>query len=83
MNLDEIYKVVCKADDYPNQPPRVYRLQKGDSFVLSHVEERYKVGMHFQNHPNLIVTRIYYTPKKWWQFWKRRKVLGYEIECIE
>lgn len=27
--------------------------------------------------------RAVYADKKWWQFWKRKKPVGYELMCIK
>lgn len=29
-----------------------------------------------------MVTEIIWSKKKWWQFWKKKKVLGYHIEVL-
>ena len=32
---------------------------------------------------NFIWIKTYYTSKQWWEFWKRKKIIGYEIMCIK
>ena len=27
--------------------------------------------------------KTYYSSKKWWQFWKRKKPISYEVMCIK
>lgn len=78
--MNEIYKVVTKAEDYPNGV-RVYALKKGDRiyFVGNH---DVKVGDKYKDHP-AIVSRIVYKPKKWWQFWKKKEMVGYQVMWVE
>lgn len=76
---DGIYKVVCRAEDYPSTQPRFYKLSSGDSFVLMDRENIVKPGDEYKNYP-AFVTRVIYEPRKWWQFWKRKRQLGYVIQ---
>lgn len=73
------------ADGYcPNQALRYVKLRAGDKFtVLYRQDDNYKPGQKYQGFDNLIVERLIYSPKKWWQFWKRRKVIGYTVMCIK
>lgn len=32
---------------------------------------------------NFIWIKTYYTSKQWWEFWKRKKIIGYEVMCIK
>ena len=32
---------------------------------------------------NFLFTKTYFTKKKWWQFWKRKKPVLYEVFCIK
>ena len=32
---------------------------------------------------NFIWIKTYYTSKQWWEFWKRKKIIGYEIMYIK
>ena len=77
--MDKIYKVITKAEDYPNGA-RVYALHKDDCiyFVGNH---NVKVGDKYKDHP-AIVSRIDYKPKKWWQFWKKKEMVGYQVMWI-
>lgn len=71
--MNEIYKVVIKAEDYP-RGARVVKLEKGDSFYLVG-SRNVKVGDKYKDYP-AIISRIDYEPKKWWQFWKKKKMIG-------
>ena len=77
--MNKIYKVVTKTEDYSNDI-RVHALEKGDCiyFVGSH---NVKVGDKYKDHP-AIVSRIYYKSKKWWQFWKKKEMVGYQVMWI-
>lgn len=32
---------------------------------------------------NFIWIKTYYTSKQWWEFWKCKKIIGYEVMCIK
>ena len=74
--MKEIYKVVLKAEDYPNSV-RAVKLDRGDGFYLVG-SRNVKVGDKYEDYP-AIVSRIDYKPKKWWQFWKKKEMLGCQI----
>ena len=73
------------VDDYcPNNTLRYVKLCAGDTFTISNRQgENFKPGQKYLGFDNLMVYRIIYAPKKWWQFWKRRKVIGYIVMCIK
>lgn len=77
--MNTIYKVVTKAEDYPNGA-RINALKKGDClyFVGNH---NVKIGEKYKDHP-AIVSRIDYKPKKWWHFWKKKEMIGYQIMWV-
>lgn len=77
--MNTIYKVETKAGDNPNSI-RVHALKTGDCiyFVGNH---NVKVGDKYKDHP-AIVSRIDYKPKKWWQFWKKKEMMGYQVSWI-
>lgn len=77
--MNEIYKVVTKAEDYPNYV-RVVPLKKGNTFYLVGSRD-VKVGDKYESYP-AIISRIYYKPKKWWQFWKKKEMIGCQILWI-
>lgn len=74
--MNNIYKIVTKAEDYPNYA-RVAQLQKGDGFYLVG-NRNVEVGKKYEDYP-AIVSRIDYKPKKWWQFWKKKEMIGCQI----
>ena len=74
--MKEIYKVVLKAEDYPNSV-RAVKLDRGDGFYLVG-SRNVKVGDKYEDYP-AIVSHIDYKPKKWWQFWKKKEMLGCQI----
>lgn len=56
---------------------RAVPLQAGDSIFIAS-SDPVKVGDQYENYPAKI-NCIYYEPKKWWQFWKKKKQLGYSV----
>ena len=32
---------------------------------------------------NFLWIKTHYATHKWWQFWKRKKVVGYEVMCMK
>ncbi len=75
--MDTPYKIVIKADDYPESADRVMPLGKGDSIFITSSEPVH-VGDTYKNY-NALISEIFYTPKKWWQFWKKKEQLGYQV----
>ena len=72
-----IYKLETKADDYPFAP--VYKeLEQGDQFVIRDNGENYKIGARIKDYP-AAVHKILYYPKKWWQFWKKKRPAAYIV----
>ena len=60
-----------------NISPRARLLESGDViFICS--RDPVKIGEQYQDYP-AFVSRIICEPKKWWQFWKRKKQIGYEV----
>ena len=75
--MEIMYKATTKANEYPNNNVHVQPLKSGDViFIFS--QEPVKIGNQYKNYPAFI-SRIIYEPKKWWQFWKRKKQFGYEV----
>lgn len=62
---------------------RCVKLSKGDSVSVLHTDKSYSIGDQYDGFKNLIVTKILYKPKKWWQFWKRKHIIGYEVTCMK
>ena len=77
--MNKIYKAITKAEDYPNGA-RVCALHKGDCIYIVGNHD-VKVGDKYKDQP-AIVSRIDYKPKKWWQFWKKKEMAGYQIIWI-
>ena len=58
---------------------RLYKLNYGDIFFLKcDIKE---IQPYIDNN-TLKIIETYYQPKKWWQFWKKKKVMGYKVMCI-
>ena len=74
--MSGFYKVVTRAEDYPSHA-RVAPLKKGDGFYLVGSRD-VKAGDQYENYP-AIVSRVDYKPKKWWQFWKKKEMIGCQI----
>lgn len=72
------YKIVSKASDYPANISHAYPLQSGDTIVIQDVTP-VKVGDKYKNFHARVI-QIFYKPKKWWQFWKKKEQLGYMVE---
>lgn len=57
---------------------RVMGLQYNDAFSIIVAEDEifpYKVGDQYKDY-DTYVEKIFYSSKKWWQFWKKTKVIG-------
>lgn len=77
--MNENYKFVTKTEDYSNGV-RVYTVKKGD-FIYFVGNDNIKVGDKYKDLP-AIVSRIDYKPKKWWQFWKKKEMIGYQVMWV-
>lgn len=75
------YKVKIKAEDYPTGAIRVYKCTSGDELYIDDKENIVKVGDKFRDYP-AVIAEVYYEPKKWWQFWKRKKQVGYRVRWL-
>lgn len=80
-NEKGVYKVETRADDYPTDAVRVHKLSSGDEIYVGAADNIVHVGDKFKDYP-AIVTEVYYAPKKWWQFWKRKKQIGYSVRWL-
>lgn len=62
---------------------RCHKLSSGDVIYISDTDgyNTVKVGEKFKNYP-AIVSEICYSSKRWWQFWKRKKQLGYFVRWL-
>lgn len=68
----EILKEISK-----NMKARAVPLESGYVIFIAS-QEPVKIGGRYKDYPAFI-SRIIYEPKKWWQFWKRKKQIGYEV----
>ena len=57
---------------------RVALISSGDVIWMSYNGEIYKLGDKYKDF-NAIISGVDYEPKSWWQFWKKKKILGYRI----
>lgn len=77
--MSELRKLVYEADSYPNSVQAVL-LQKGDTMWVRATSDNpvYQVGDGYQvGNQRFEVSRIYYPPRHWWQFWEKKKPVGY------
>lgn len=75
--MNDAYNVVTKVKYYHDGVVRAVKLNKGDVFYLVG-SRNVKVGDKYEDYP-AIVSRIDYKPKKWWQFWKKKEMIGCRI----
>lgn len=76
-NQHEVYSLECRPEDYPNITS-FKKLERGDVFVIRDNGEKYRAGDRVKDYPATVL-RILYYPKKWWQFWKKKKPFAYII----
>ena len=57
---------------------RVALISSGDVIWMSYNGEIYNIGDKYKDF-NAIISGVYYESKSWWQFWKKKKILGYRI----
>ena len=76
--MQEIKVCDIRIAECPSNGKTVVRkLQKGDSFFIAS-KERVRIGDSYSV-PCAIITEIFYEPRKWWQFWKKKKQLGFMV----
>ena len=77
-----MYKIVVKAEEYHGRLDdnlvRAVPLQTGDSIFIAS-SNPVNVGDQYKGYA-AIIAEVYYEPKKWWEFWKKKKQLGYRVE---
>lgn len=80
--MKTMYKIVVKAEDYhgrlDDNLERAVPLQTGDSIFIAS-SNPVNVGDQYEGYA-AIITEVYYEQKKWWEFWKKKKQLGYRVE---
>lgn len=81
--MKEVYQVTIKAEDYPDANPRVIEAHNVSIYIAVKNNETfpYTVGDKYKDY-NAVVEEIIYTPKKWWEFWKHKKVLSAVIRFL-
>ena len=57
---------------------RVALISSGDVVWIGYDGDTYKLGDKYKDF-NAIISGVYYESKSWWQFWKKKKILGYRI----
>ena len=70
-------KLECKVNGYQ----RLCRVSQGDSIYIKD-SIPVQIGDKYKDYNNTIVSRIDYMPKKWWQFWKPKKQIGYVVSFL-
>ena len=60
---------------------RMVELSCGDTFTIRDELNIFKPGEQYKNYP-AFVKSVVYSPKKWWQFWRRKKKFGYVVEWV-
>lgn len=82
--MKTMYKAAVKAEDcYGRLDENVVRavpLQTGDSIFIAS-SDPVKVGDQYDDYV-AIISQVYYEPKRWWEFWKKKKQLGYRVEWV-
>ena len=80
--MGDFYKVVIDAKAYPDTPPRCIKIEKGDVILISNTDsDMLSVGDMYKNY-NAVVSEVLKEPRRWWQFWRKPMVLGYEITFL-
>ena len=74
---------VVKRVEEPNVIPdlRIYELLNGDTVAISKqiVTGNLHIGGRWEQYPYMTCVRKVYVSSRWWQFWKWRKLVGYEM----
>ena len=66
---------------YDSVYKRGYKCTSGDELYIYDEENIVKVGDKFRDYP-AVIAEVHYKPKKWWQFWKRKKQVGYRVRWL-
>lgn len=75
--INLLYKYEIRADDYPNSTVKAIPIFKGDPIIIQS-KEKVTIGQKYKEYPARI-SEIIYFPKKWWQFWKKKRQWGYKV----
>ena len=57
---------------------KVALISSGDVVWMGYDGDTYKLGDKYKDF-NAIISCVYYGPKPWWKFWRKKKIFGYEI----
>ena len=57
---------------------KVVLISSGDVVWMGYDGDTYKLRDKYKDF-NAIISCVYYEPKPWWKFWKKKKIFGYEI----
>ena len=83
----DIDAVVKRVEEYNVIPDlRIYELRNSDTVVISKqiVKVKWRIGDKKKKKKYMTCVSKIYEPHKWWQFWKWRKLVGYEMRyCKE
>lgn len=74
----KFYKVVTYAKDYPTTPVRLMHCQLGVTLFIRSAE-KVSIGNKYKD-SQFTISEIIFKPKKWWQFQKKKRQLGYIIK---
>lgn len=79
VDVDTVVKRVEERNVIPDL--RIYELRNGDTVVISKqlVKDKLCIGDKWKQYPYMTCVSKIYEPYKWWQFWKWRKLAGYEM----
>lgn len=76
-----IIKMYSTASNFPQT--RLRQMSYGDIIYYrpyDSIKYKYKVGQYFHAfYHEWLIIKIYYKPRKWWQFWKKREIIGLEL----
>lgn len=78
---NKVYKVELRAEDYLTGVVHARELTSGDELYIGDKDNIVKVGDKFKDY-TAVIAAVYYEPKKWWQFWKRKKQVGYRVRWL-
>ena len=70
---------------HPIPTSRLYQLKPGDEFVVKHQDEKEMlkiIDLIRKDFDRLMIMEILYSTKKWWQFWKKRKIIGCRVRVL-
>lgn len=79
VDIDAVVKRIEDQNVIPDL--RIHELRNGDTVVVSNqiVKGNLHIGDRLEQCPYMTCVRKIYAPHKWWQFWKWRKLAGYEM----